>query len=120
VTSPGFTLLETMVALVIASVTIGAVARQVAATARTRALVERLDAATVLAERSLEEMLAREPASLTPEDSADQVSDRVGVLGRRRRIEIGPRESLWHLTVEVTAPGAAPVVLHTLLRRPWT
>ncbi len=115
----GFTLLEAIVALAIASVTIGALAREITATVRIREAAERLDAATLLAGRSLEELLARDAGSLAPEDSSDEISHPVGVLRRRRTTEVGPRENLWQLAVEVTAPGTAPVVFRTLRRGPW-
>ncbi len=117
---PGFTVLEAVVALAIASVTVGALAREITAAVRTREAAERLDAASLLAGRSLEQLLARDAGSLGPEDSSDEVPHPGGVLRRRRTVEVGPRENLWQLAVEVTAPGTAPVVFRTLLRKPWS
>jgi prepilin-type N-terminal cleavage/methylation domain-containing protein len=117
----GFTLLEVLVTLMVASVATAAVADSVSTLIRARRATEILQAATLLAERSIEEMIAEGAADLATEDSLDRVTDPLGDFQRRRVVEAGPRDNLWHLVVTVTPPRGGPaIVFHTLLRRPWS
>ena len=117
----GFTLIEVLVALVFAGVSTAAVAHSAWALVRGRGDTERLQVATLIAERSLEEMLAEGAEALAAEDSSDSVADSLGDFRRRRVVEPGPRENLWHLAVTVVPTrGGAAVAFHTLLRRPWS
>ncbi|MGH7897223.1 MAG: prepilin-type N-terminal cleavage/methylation domain-containing protein, partial [Candidatus Binatia bacterium] len=116
----GFTLLEALVALLVASATTAMLVRSVSALVGARRGTEALQTATIVAARSLEEMIARGATGLAVEDSSDRVAAPLGELERRRVVEPGPRENLWHVVVTVTPPRAgAAVVFRTLLRRPW-
>lgn len=117
----GFTLLEVLVSLAFAAVATAAVAHSAWALIRGRGDTERLQVATLIAERSLEEMISRGALALTAEDSSDPVIDPKGDFQRRRVVEPGPRDNLWHLSVSITPAGSgATVSFHTLLRRPWS
>jgi prepilin-type N-terminal cleavage/methylation domain-containing protein len=115
-----FTMIEVLVALLVGSLTMAAVAHSawsLVAGERRSALEQ---AAAAIAEQALEERLSRGAAALAAEESSDWVDDPLGPFERRIVVEPGERENLWHLVVTATpARGGAPVSLHTLLRRPW-
>ncbi len=115
----GFTLIEVLVTMLVATVGVASLCRSAQAILKSRMLAERLSEISRLAERTLEEMLATDATTLTPQDLFDEVPGRRELLRRRRRIEPGPRENLWHLAVTVTSSTGREISLHTLLRRPW-
>jgi prepilin-type N-terminal cleavage/methylation domain-containing protein len=116
----GFSLIEVLVAMVIASLCVAALFRSSYAVLRERIASERALAMSQIARRSLEEMLSADPESIAEEDVADDIPDFFGPFHRQRQVEPGPRENLWHLRVTVTSSLGAEVSLHTLLRRPWS
>lgn len=116
----GFTLIEVLVTLGVASMSLAAIAHSASAIALARRASERQQAATLIAERRMEELLANDAEDLTPRDATESIGDATGVLLLRTIIEGGPHENLWHLSVTATPAGSgAPVRFHTLLRRRW-
>jgi prepilin-type N-terminal cleavage/methylation domain-containing protein len=116
----GFTLIEVLVTLGVASVSLAAIAHSASAIVLSRRASERQQAATLIAERRMEELLANTAEDLSTRDAVESVGDAMGALLLRTIIEAGPRENLWHLSVTATpAGGGAPVRFHTLLRRRW-
>lgn len=116
----GLTLVETLVALVVACVTMAAAARSAAAVTRGGRLNELLERASFIASRELEARVARGPLGLAEERSSAWLDDRLGRFERRIVVEGGPRENLWHVSVTVIPPrDGPPVAMHTLVRRPW-
>jgi len=116
----GFTLVEVLVTLGVASVSLAAIAHSASTIVLGRRASERQQAATLIAERRMEELLANTAEELTARDSSELVADATGAFSLRTVVEAGPRENLWHLSVTATPPGGgAPVRFHTLLRRKW-
>ena len=116
----GFTLLEVLVTLGVASVSLAAVAHSTWSIVLGRRASDFQQAATLVAERRLEELLANAAEDITARDSSESVADATGALLLRTLVEPGPRENLWHLSVTATPPrGGGPVRFHTLLRRRW-
>jgi type II secretory pathway pseudopilin PulG len=116
----GLTLVETLVALLVACVTMAAVAHTAFAVQRGERASELLERASLLAGRELEALVARGPLGLVEESSSGPLDDPLGRFERRVRVESGPRENLWHIEVTVIPPHAgAAVSVHTLVRRPW-
>ena len=116
----GFTLVEVLVTLGVASVLLAAIAHSASAIVLGRRASERQQAATLIAERGMEELLANTAEGLTARDATESVGDATGALLLRTVVEAGPRENLWHVSVTATpAGGSAPVTFHTLLRRRW-
>ena len=118
--SSGFTLVEVLVAMLLASFGIAALTRSAQAIIRSRIESERLLAMSRLAAKSLEEMLPIDPSTTSPQDLADQVSDPLGPFARSRQIRPGPRENLWHLRVTVRSPLGREMSLDTFHRYPWS
>ncbi len=117
----GLSLIEVLVALAVASVSMAAVAASARGILSGQRDGELRQIATLIAEKSLEELLGRGARRLVEEERLDVVRDASGEFGRRVAVEAGPNESLWHLVVAVTPPrGKPPVEFHTLLRRPWS
>jgi prepilin-type N-terminal cleavage/methylation domain-containing protein len=116
----GFTLIEVMVALGFASVSLAAIGQSGRTIVLGRRTSDRQQAATLVAERRLEELLANTAEEITARDSSESVASASGTILVRTLVEAGPRENLWHLSVAATPPGGgAPVRFHTLLRRKW-
>ena len=116
----GLTLVETLVALLVACVTMAAAARSSAAVAKGGRANELLERASFIASRELEARLAQGPLGLAAGSSSASIDDRLGTFEIRTLVENGPGENLWHLSVVVIPPrDGARVTLHTLLRRPW-
>ncbi|MGH7822437.1 MAG: prepilin-type N-terminal cleavage/methylation domain-containing protein, partial [Candidatus Binatia bacterium] len=109
----GFTLIEVLVAMLVASVSAAALAASAHALVAGRVSSEGEIAMTLLAQRSLEEMLARPPAMLVESDVGDQVIDAGGTFARRRVVRARPEPSLWEIEVTVTG-SAAPVAFRTV------
>jgi len=116
----GLTLVETLVALVVACVTMAAAARSTAAVVKGGRANELLERTSFIAARELEALVARGPLGLVAESSSEWIDDALGQFDRRVVVEDGPRENLWHVSVAVIPPrNGAPVTLQTLVRRPW-
>ena len=116
----GFTLLEVLVALGVASVSLAAIAHSAWTIVLGRRASDRQQAATLVAERRLETLLANTAEQITARDSSESVANASGAVLVRTLVEPGPRENLWHLSVTATPPGGgAPVRFHTLVRRKW-
>lgn len=117
----GLSLVEVLVALAVASMSMAAVAASALGLLSGRRDSELRQVATLIAEKSLEELLGRGAEGLVEEQRLDVVRDASGEFARRVTVEAGPREDLWHLLVAVTPPRGQPAVeFHTLLRRPWS
>jgi prepilin-type N-terminal cleavage/methylation domain-containing protein len=115
----GFTLLEVVVALGIASVSLAAIGQSARTIVLGRRASERQQAATLVAEAHLEAIFANTAEKITAQDSSESVPGRSGAILVHTIVEPGPRENLWHLSVTATPPASAPVRFHTLLRRKW-
>lgn len=117
----GLSLIEVLVALAVGSVSMAAIAASARGILGGRRDSELRQVATLIAERSLEELLGRGAESLVAEERLDVVRDATGEFARQVAVEAGPTENLWHLVVTVTPPrGKPPVEFHTLLRKPWS
>ena len=116
----GLTLVEVLVALLVACVTMAAAARSagaVRAGARDSELAER---AALLAGDELERRIAQGPLGIAEESTTETIGDPLGVFERHVAIERGSRENLWHIVVVVTPPRSRPAVtVQALVRRPW-
>jgi prepilin-type N-terminal cleavage/methylation domain-containing protein len=116
----GFSLIEVLVALTVASLSIAALAHSAWSILQGRRASDLQQAATLLGERRLEELLAAGAGALSPRDTRETADDGTGEFSVQTRIERGPNDALWHVSVTVSpSPGVAPVRLHTLLRRSW-
>lgn len=116
----GFSLVEVLVTLALASVSTAAVGHSTRSLLDGRRASDAQQAATLIAERRMEELLAMGADELGAEDSTSTVTDPSGTFAVRAIIEGGPRDNLWHLSVTATPAGnGAPVRFHTLLRRRW-
>jgi hypothetical protein len=117
----GLSLLEVLVSLVIASLTIAAIAHSSWAILMGRRQSDLQQAASLIAGEGLEQTIARGATGLGVEDGVARVADPLGDFERRTIVERGPSEALWHIVVMVTPPrGAAPVRFHTLVYRSWS
>lgn len=113
----GLTLVEVLVAAVVAALCVAALAGSAHAVLASRAASERRLAMGLVARMSLEEMLAADPEAVVESDVSDEVADRFGPFRRRRVVAPGPNEGLWHLRVTVNGPANADLSVHTLVRR---
>ena len=118
--SRGLTLVEVLVALLVACVMMAAAARSAGAVrvgARDSELGEK---ASLFAGDELERRIARGPLGIAEESSTETINDPLGSFERRVDVGPGPRENLWHIVVTVTPPRNRPtVVVQALVRRPW-
>ena len=117
--SRGFTLIEVLVALLIACVTMAAVARSATAVRAGERDSELLDTAARLAEAALEDRIARGALELREETASEMITDRLGRFERRVAVGRGVPDDLWHVEVTVLPPRGAAVSVHALLHRPW-
>jgi prepilin-type N-terminal cleavage/methylation domain-containing protein len=116
----GFSLVEVLVALAIGGVCMTAVAHSAWSIVRGRRQTELRETATRLVERRLEKILARGAEALYAETDSETVFEPLGDFELRSRVEEGPRENLWHVSVTATASrSGASVGFHSLLRRRW-
>ena len=115
----GLTLVEVLVALVVASVSIAALALS----ARTSLVAARrtaaADTAARLASTAIEELLARPFGDLAPLDESSVVTAPAGRFSRRIRIETTSRADLWRFDVVVRHEDGPEVRLETLRRVEW-
>jgi prepilin-type N-terminal cleavage/methylation domain-containing protein len=117
----GFSLVEVLVALSVASVAVAATAHSgwSILLARHRSDVEH--SATLVAERAMESLLARDPNQFRIANSSNVATDAEGEFAVHTVVEGGSRDNLWHLSIVVTPPrGGSPVRLHTLRRCRWS
>jgi prepilin-type N-terminal cleavage/methylation domain-containing protein len=117
----GFSLVEVLVALSVAAVAVAATAHSgwSILLARRRSDVEQ--AATLVAERAMESLLARDPNQLHVADSSNVTSGGEGEFAVHTVVEAGTRDNLWHLSIVVTSVrGGSPVRFHTLRRCGWS
>jgi prepilin-type N-terminal cleavage/methylation domain-containing protein len=117
----GFSLVEVLVALSVATVAVAATAHSgwSILLARRRSDVEQ--AATLVAEREMESLLVRDPNQLHSADSSDVATGAEGEFAVHTVVEAGTRDNLWHLSIVVTPPnGGPPVRFHTLRRCRWS
>lgn len=116
----GSTLVEALVALAVAVSTAGAIAVSSRASLRSHRASEALLGASLLAELSLEQTLARDPRTLAPQDETDDVTGALGRYRRRRTVAAEKCGRLARLEVSVSSTEGTQVVFATLVRRPWT
>ena len=113
-----FSLIEVLVSLTIASMSIAALAHSASSILQARRASDRQQAATLLAERRLEELLATPPEELAARHDRETAFDAAGELAVHTVIEPGPNDSLWHVSVSVDPSlGGGVVRLHTLVYR---
>jgi len=113
----GFSFVELLVALAVASTSLAAIAHSAVSMQIGRRQSEAREAAARLAERRLEQQLARAGAELDDNDTSETVVEATGTLVARTLVEDGPRENLRHVAVTVTPlSGGAPIRLHTFVR----
>lgn len=115
----GLTLVEVLVALVVASVSIAALAASSRAAVVSARQAARLDEATRLAAAALEERLARPPWNLSAGTDAEPVLLGGAAGTRRVTLSPGPRPDLWRIVAEVADRGGIAARLETLRRVPW-
>jgi prepilin-type N-terminal cleavage/methylation domain-containing protein len=116
----GFSLIEVLVALTVASLSIAALAHSASSILQGRRASDLQQAATLLGERRLEELVGAGAGALSPRDDRETADGAAGEFSVQTRIERGPNDRLWHVSVTVSPPqGGAAVRLHTLLRRSW-
>lgn len=116
----GFTLIEVLVSLLIASLAAGALAGSTRAALRGAAATAERDLASQLAVEALEELLSQRAEHLLPLDD-ETVIDAAGErIVRRRTIEVGPAAGTWQIRVRARPEtGGAEVTLATLRRAVW-
>ena len=116
----GLTLVEVLVALVVACVAMAATAHSAGAVrlgARDSELVEK---ASLLASDELERRIARGPLGIAEGSSFETVADPLGLFERHVEVDRGPLDNVWHVTVVVAPPRNRPTVtMQSLIRRPW-
>ena len=118
---PGFSLVEVLVALAVATVAVAATAHSGWSILVARRASDVEQAARLVAERSMESWLARDSNRFGIGDSSDTRFEATGEFAVRAVVEPGPRDNLWHLSVSVTPSAAgAPVRFHTLRRCRWS
>jgi type II secretion system protein I len=116
----GFSLMEVLVALTIASLSLAALARSARTVVQARRASERQQVATLIGEQRLEELIATGADSLAARRDTETIDDGAGEFRVETRVERGPNDTLWLLAVDVApSPDGAPVRLQTLLRRSW-
>jgi prepilin-type N-terminal cleavage/methylation domain-containing protein len=116
----GFSLVEVLVALSIAAISVAATAHSGLSILVARKNSDIEQAAAFIAMRSMESLLARRASELRIEDSSDASFEGTGEFVVRTVVEPGPRDNLWHLSVTVTPAAGAPVRFHTLRRCRWS
>ena len=116
----GLTLVEVLVALVVACVTMAAMAHSTGAVRLGARDSELLEKASLLAGEDLERRISRGPLGIAEESSFETIADPLGVFERRVEVDRGPLDNLWRVTVVVAPPRNRPTVtMQSLLRRPW-
>jgi prepilin-type N-terminal cleavage/methylation domain-containing protein len=116
----GLTLVEVLVALVVACVTMAATAHSAGAVRLGARDAELLEKASLLAGDALERRIALGPLGIGEESSFEAIDDPLGVFERHVEVDHGPRDNLWHVTVAVAPPRNRPIIsVQSLLRRPW-
>jgi prepilin-type N-terminal cleavage/methylation domain-containing protein len=116
----GLTLVEVMVALVVACVTMAAIAHSAGAVRIGARDSEVLEKAALLAGDELERRIARGPLGIVAESSFETIVDPLGLFERHVAVDRGPRDNLWHVAVTVAPPRNRPTVtVQSLLRTPW-
>jgi len=114
----GFSLMEVLVALTIASLSLAALGRSARSIVQARRASERLQAATLIAERRIEAMIASGADALAAEFAIGTEQDDAGEFRVTTRVEPGPNDALWLIAVDVApSPDGASVEYRTLLRR---
>ena len=117
----GFSLVEVLVALCVATGAVAAAAHSgwSILVARRRSDVER--AATLVAEQAMETLLVRDPNHFRIEDSSSTTAGAEGEFAVHTVIEAAARDNLWHVSVMVVPIREGPPVwFHTLLRCRWS
>lgn len=117
----GLSLVEVLIALGVASVSMAAIVHSAGSVLAARRDADRTQAAATLAEAGIEEMLARGPLDLAASDRAETIEDFAARFTRRTVVAPGPDPRLWLVAVSVAAPpGPTLAELRTLVRRPWS
>ncbi len=117
----GFSLVEVLVALSVAAIAVAATAHSGWSILVARRASDLEQTATLVAERSMESLLALDSSRFRIEDFSDVTFEATGEFTVRKVVEAGPRDNLWHLSVTVTpAVVGAPIRFHTLRRCRWS
>jgi prepilin-type N-terminal cleavage/methylation domain-containing protein len=117
----GFSLVEVLVALSVATGAVAATAHSgwSILVARRRSDVER--AATLVAEQAMETLLVRDPNHFRIEDSSSTTTRAEGEFAVHTVVEATTRDNLWHVSIMVVpVREGAPVWFHTLRRCRWS
>jgi prepilin-type N-terminal cleavage/methylation domain-containing protein len=118
---PGFSLIEVLVALAVATIAVAATAHSGWSILLARRQSDVEQAATLIAERSMESLLAHDSNQFRETDSSDVASEAEGEFAIRTIVEAGGHDNLWHVSVTVTpAATGAPIRFHTLRRCGWS
>ena len=117
----GWTLIETVVALLIVSIVAAALATSTGTALRHEARAWRRERAAVLSAEGLERLLAEPVETLRVRHESETVVADGEAFTREHTIETGPAPGLFRLSVVARASrGGAPVTLATLRRVPWS
>lgn len=117
----GLSLVEVLIALGVASVSMAAIVHSAGSVLAARRDADRAQAAAMLAEAGIEDVLARDAVDLAASDRSETIEDFAARFTRRTVVAPGPDPALWLVTVRVAAaPGATLAELRTLVRRPWS
>ena len=117
----GWTLIETVVALLIVSIVAAALGASTGTALRHEARSWRRERAAVLAAEALELLVAEPDETLRLRRESETVVADGESFTRERTIETGPAPGLFRLSVAARASrGGAPVTLATLRRVPWS
>jgi prepilin-type N-terminal cleavage/methylation domain-containing protein len=117
----GFSLVEVLVALSVATGAVAATAHSgwSILVARRRSDVER--AATLVAEQAMETLLVRDPNHFRIEDSSSTTTRSEEEFAVHTVVEATTRDNLWHVSIMVVPVSeGAPVWFHTLRRCRWS
>lgn len=117
----GFTLIEVLVALLVATLLAAAIAGSTRAALRREAAAERREEAARIASRELEALLARPPESLTALVETRTVAGSDETFRVETTITTGPGPGLWRMEVASRAVrGGVEIRLATLRRARWS
>lgn len=119
--SDGWTLIETVVALLVVSIVAAALATSTGTALRHEVDAGSRERAAAIAADGLERLLAEPVETLRLRRESETVLANGESFTREQAIEPGPAPGLFRLTVVARAArGGAPITLATLRRVPWS